>query len=983
MILKITYSKAFFIFVMLNLLNNFSYAGDGTVPDWLCKQFKVSGPDFACFAQNQSTYSLNFDNFDDVNWVVTRGYMEISAVSGYSLNGLMEQAEKVHPDDPEPSIVSVFLAESAFDAISFDVDVEIAGEKFEAGGSIDVSQVPVLKNLLSNVRITGNSIVVSYKKPGYGQVYSSARNVRGDAGFVCYRDVSSSKAVQVFGVAFPEKDSILNEIRSNMELDNINCNQALSLSLDYIPHLGRYNRVWSVKPAGSVTNKGSKSPTFRFPKSGNYIITLRLTDICGVSKSYNINVKVSFNDSYFKIDGSTLNSNNYAPDCNKAKGFNVAVEPWLANSAEYDWTLPPGWAISGRSPYKTDHVNGGERYYYRGNNLRYVRIYKKDVHAETGNVRVVITNLCGSDEVVKTFRLESPLNVSVSLPQYLVSCNSEIDIEPIVSDAVAPYKLSWSSGALQGQFENGRYYTANDFENTFVAQRYGNGTITLSVLDARGCSNRATTNVSVFGGNDPDDQNISGWLSGHINPDMKAYVASNIVKAPDYNRIYFVRKFDDNTKEVYYYEFNLTSNKWELKPTGITNLLANSDNTLYYLKSATYLDVLYTIDAEGYLHPHAIDRTTGKSVYDNALLDVNPTEQNYGYTIVDINGTTSRVFWKDNLGNLLTSRISFDSVPIDERIVFVYDMNGQVTLVNSSENLADNKIVRYDVDKVKNRVFYFKTNGGFYSIDLTDPNLEEIQLNGVLDNDQVWTVTDLVFDDEGNVYFTANGDIFFVEFDVNENYIGTYKVETTEGVLTDQLKSGAKGYLGINKSTGVVYYAGYNNNVYQLYRNEDFETSKSFTVVRATPSSFHDNIGNSLVYAEPHLYYRSTDNQMYNLFFISEPGVVECLPKWMRQADVFANSGEDVIASRMEDGIFNLNATVSPNPSTGWITIEAWGNKEDLGQVEIYNLNGNLIDRFAYDFTIRDFNISDYKSGMYVIKITTGGQVLSKKVVKQ
>lgn len=255
----------------------------------------------------------------------------------------------------------------------------------------------------------------------------------------------------------------------------------------------------------------------------------------------------------------------------------------------------------------------------------------------------------------------------------------------------------------------------------------------------------------------------------------------------------------------------------------------------------------------------------------------------------------------------------------------------------------------------------------------------ETKLNGVLTDDQVWTVTDLVFDNEGNVYFTANGDLFFVVFDDNENYIASYKIETTDGVLTDQLKSGAKGYLAINKSTNVLYYAGYNNNIYQAYRDADFNINKQFHIVRATPESFQDKVSSSLTYQDPHMFYRSTDNQVYNLFYIDIAQVANCKPKWIREG-----IAEEMVDATLLESATNgsLSGRLYPNPTADNVTIDVWGGKNE-GVLEVFDMKGTKLYKSTYGFDKQELNMSDYNQGVYLIRVSDGESAISLKVIKE
>ncbi len=940
-----------------------------------CKDFGINGNNSACVGNNM-TFEINHEGQKTINWTVTKDLMEIVSISGINIASYL--ADMNIPDGigiTQVYVESEYAAVSFNGSFSFQSDIKGVPTNINVAANTltDATQFPILRDLFSNVQITGNSIVVRTLKPGYAQVSASATEVPGQAAvggglFMCYSSVSASKNVQISGAELPQTISFT----SNQDLNAISCNQTANISIPYIKHVGDFTYNWSVSSGGQVLNSSINNANFKFNGKGEYTIYYEATDHCGTKKVYSRNVNVDYEDSQILLEGSVIANNEIVLNCNQAKGFNLTIEPWLSDEAEYEWHLPAGWIIEGRSPSRINSVNGMRQYAYKGNNLRYARIKSFNPNAETGGISIQISKVCGDDEVTKTVNLIAPLNISVQLLTNSISCESSIDLSPIISDAVPPYKVNWTT-ALNGNFSNGRSYSSNVVENNFTAQTFSNGSITVNVEDSRGCSNRATTNVSLFGGNNPEDMNISGWLSGHINPNQRAEVASNLSMATDFDRVYFVRNLN-GTRQVWFYQFDLATSSWLLKNANITDLLANGENPIHYIKSGASNDYLFYVNAQGNLEVALIDRTTGQTNgISSDFKSISPRENNsaYSYAIEDINGSLVRVLWKSILGDLHTQIIVFD--PIGGRILLD---DASYKLLVSNNDLTT--IVRFDVDKQRNRIFYFKNDGGFYTQSLLNLG-EETKLNGVLTDDQVWDVTDLVFDNEGNVYFTANGDLFFVAFDVNENYIATYKIETTDGVLTDQLKSGAKGYLAINRSTNVLYYAGYNNNMYQAYRDANFNVNKQFHIVRATPESFQDKVSSSLIYQDPHLFYRGTDNQVFNLFYIDIAQVATCKPKWLREGI----AEEMVDATLLEPATSGrLSGRLYPNPTTGNTTVDVWGGKNE-GVLEVFDMKGTKLFESTYGFDKQELNMINYTQGVYLVRVNDGESTISLKVIKE
>ena len=78
----------------------------------------------------------------------------------------------------------------------------------------------------------------------------------------------------------------------------------------------------------------------------------------------------------------------------------------------------------------------------------------------------------------------------------------------------------------------------------------------------------------------------------------------------------------------------------------------------------------------------------------------------------------------------------------------------------------------------------------------------------------------------------------------------------------------------------------------------------------------------------------------------------------------------------------NSTVNVYPNPSSGMFTVDLGNNIESEINVLVSNLTGNNISNFNYYNTnIVNINLTDYKSGMYILTIKgSSGNVYSKKI---
>jgi len=77
----------------------------------------------------------------------------------------------------------------------------------------------------------------------------------------------------------------------------------------------------------------------------------------------------------------------------------------------------------------------------------------------------------------------------------------------------------------------------------------------------------------------------------------------------------------------------------------------------------------------------------------------------------------------------------------------------------------------------------------------------------------------------------------------------------------------------------------------------------------------------------------------------------------------------------IEDNIQNLFWSIFPNPTTGIITIKA----EEVESVEVINLQGKQI----YTGKETEIDLSSQPKGIYIIKVTTDKQTVTRKLIKQ
>lgn len=74
--------------------------------------------------------------------------------------------------------------------------------------------------------------------------------------------------------------------------------------------------------------------------------------------------------------------------------------------------------------------------------------------------------------------------------------------------------------------------------------------------------------------------------------------------------------------------------------------------------------------------------------------------------------------------------------------------------------------------------------------------------------------------------------------------------------------------------------------------------------------------------------------------------------------------------------------SVDPNPVTDMVTVKVASAKEEKLYMRIYNSSGTLVSPAQKIYSGQQFNLSALAAGVYIINVTIGDKVVSKKVVK-
>src|SRR5690606_10217878 len=89
---------------------------------------------------------------------------------------------------------------------------------------------------------------------------------------------------------------------------------------------------------------------------------------------------------------------------------------------------------------------------------------------------------------------------------------------------------------------------------------------------------------------------------------------------------------------------------------------------------------------------------------------------------------------------------------------------------------------------------------------------------------------------------------------------------------------------------------------------------------------------------------------------------------------------EDIPTGIIDQSLFEMN-TIYPNPHTGQFTVAS--NSETASMVEIFDLTGKRIETQNNVINHVLIDITRHPKGIYLVKITTGSEVIFHKVIYQ
>ncbi|MCU0417856.1 MAG: T9SS type A sorting domain-containing protein [Cytophagaceae bacterium] len=952
-----------------------------------CRTFRVQGPNLSCSGRS-ANYTINYERYQNISWAVS-GSSDPDITSAAGIN--IQQLRATLGIPASASLTYLFYDRGNAIELRFSTTTTINGVLVGSNRSINVrtnGQVVFNANVIQliNFIFTGGdgaeNISVNFKRAGTASISSNATSL-GFEGICGSRGGNLNVNVSESLVGTPT-------IQVNFQTPVNGCNNN-TLQFQTVSIPGAFYS-WTVQD-GNIDPRTLSAINRNFilvngfRSSGSKLITLRIVDPCGTVVTSTTTIVVTEPTTELRVNQLKMadinNSGTYIVRCNEAQyGFNVSFEPYISSTTSYEVILPPGWIDQGKSPISTSTVQGRIQRTYRGNDQRYFYIKSDNLYdfGPGGDILVNFTTPCGSVQTIRlALQTGSALNVSLADQS---SCSANVTLIPTITGGLAPYQLNWWTSS-DGVLATSQTSSPN-INNSLDGRTFGTKSVTVQVRDASGCLSTDNALINITGGVTSGDPTVSGWLSGHINPQQDAQVYSNLAKASNANRIYYVHNTIGLGKEVYFYEFDNVIGKWVSKPSGVINVIQQSlDNTLQYVRIGSY-DLLFYINRLGNLEYAKMDLNTGR-IDNNVFVPIfsfntiSPVEYEYGYQVRAIGGSLFQIVWRD----LFSRNIQSIEAGIDNLGNLQIDAGSLKVLVDATPGR-----IRYDMDFKNNRIIYFKDDGGLYYREMQTGS-PEIKLNGFSFNDYVSTVTDMRIDADGNLYYVANGDLYTAKFDNQGNFTGLFQIETTDNVLPSGIASGAKGALEINRSTNTIYYAGYNGNMYQIYRKSDYAATGNFGVIRATPLSFYDQVQGSIIYSQPNVFYRSLNNRVYNLFYITNDPA--CMPQYQRTASTGleedrVNPYEEStvymkpIPTTYEAGLKN-KAMAYPVPVQAEVNIV--GNGQTIETIKITGIDGSEIYNEAIGLASAVVSTASWSSGVYLVTLQyTSGKTETLKIIK-
>jgi hypothetical protein len=102
------------------------------------------------------------------------------------------------------------------------------------------------------------------------------------------------------------------------------------------------------------------------------------------------------------------------------------------------------------------------------------------------------------------------------------------------------------------------------------------------------------------------------------------------------------------------------------------------------------------------------------------------------------------------------------------------------------------------------------------------------------------------------------------------------------------------------------------------------------------------------------------------------------LPNFIAGYD-YSNTIPNCIRKEIAEEAETLKILITPNPASNYLTIEI----NQKSEIEISNIEGQIIKRIKIKDNKTDIDISDFSSGVYIVRVQTDRGITTEKFVKE
>lgn len=611
--------------------------------------------------------------------------------------------------------------------------------------------------------------------------------------------------------------------------------------------------------------------------------------------------------------------------CNNL-GFSYSAQ--YVNGAVYLWQLPSGWTSSAQ---KINFL--GEIFYATTDNS--ISGIGRNGGGQVRLITVPSTGFCGGtpSAVRNVAPFSSPLYLTVGsspstamINNYIYVCNGgTTKLNANVTGGTPPYTYTWSPELNSPSSNPACWWNCSTVD--ISANNVSQGSlVTVTVTDAKGCEISNTMTVA-YG--DQRWMNSSFFTNFNSQQQVLTELNANYDEVPVKGENIIIERVGN----PYYVgaDGNIWMYKFQTSPyTGwanikLTNLVAGQKATgeLAIYEPSWGNRTIYF-------------RTENSVIKALNALDYNSLPVNLSDVV---NGNANGEFTVDNSNNLF----------------FIGSGNKIYKSSNPTVPLSNNVVEGINILASGNRIYYIGKNGSDNVLKCMDYNGANISINGYC-----ILMPNTKLDTDGN------GNVYFVGIDKGIYYVSPYNV--ISGLWQSP---GCNGNFSINKSSGVIYYGGVDNNIYQAYNQYYTWNTKQLINTNESPYDIH--------FANPNVFYINKDNYIKLIWYPTG----FCNPNVLKTSA--SNSGDhldEVISMPTEVNEIGETASASPNPFSSTTVINYTLKETSDVKIVVSEMTGREIavvadenNKGAGVYNV-EFNASTLSKGIYLANVIVNGRKL-------